>query len=88
MNDNDIYQSWLESRRSSASAGDLSKKVVAQILQDQRATRAKRQKRKWEIDRWLEWISLRPLMQTAMILIAFVAGALRLAWILQIVFQF
>ena len=88
MNDNDIYQSWLESRRSSALASDLSKKVVAQILQDQRATRVKQQRRKWVIERWLEWISLRPLMQTAMILIAFVAGALRLAWILQIVFQF
>jgi hypothetical protein len=88
MNDNDIYQSWVESRRNSASASNLSEKVVAQILQDQRARRAKQQKRKWAIDRWLEWISLRPLMQTAMILAACVAGALRLVWILQIVFPF
>jgi hypothetical protein len=88
MNDNDPYQSWLEKRRNPAFSDDFSKKVVDQILRNEQARRRPLPDPKWEIDRWLEWISLRPWMQTAMIAGALVAGVLRWILILQIVFPF
>jgi hypothetical protein len=86
MNENDQYQSWVEKRRSVVFPDDFSKKIVGQILRSEHATR--QPKPKWELGRWIEWISLRPHIQTAMIAIAFLAGALRFFLILQMVFSF
>jgi hypothetical protein len=86
MNENDPYQSWVEKRRGVAFPDGFSKKILGQILRNEKATR--QPKPKWELGRWIEWISLRPGMQTAVIATAFLAGALRLIVILQIVFSF
>jgi hypothetical protein len=83
MNEDDPYQSWIEKRRDIAVPENFSKKVVAEIL---RREQAKRQpKPRWELGPWIEWISLRPGMQTAAVALAFAAGALRLILILQLV---
>jgi hypothetical protein len=86
MNDNDPYQSWLEKRRSLDVSDGFSKKIVAQIRRDQQARQ--RQNPNRPIALLLEWISLRPLAQSAIITAAAIAGALRVILILQIVFYF
>jgi hypothetical protein len=86
MNDNDPYQSWVQKRRGLIFPDGFSKKIVGQILRSEQAVR--QPKPKWELGRWIEWISLRPIMQTVIIALAFLAGALRLILILQMVFSF
>jgi len=85
MNENDPYQSWVEKRRGVVLPGGFSKKIVEQILRSDQATRQPKPKSVsgW----WIEWISLRPGMQMATIAVAFLAGALRLILIFQLVFS-
>jgi len=84
MNDNDPYQSWLEKRRSLNVSDGLSKRIVSQIRHDLQTRQRKNPKRL--IGLWLDWISLRPLAQSATIAAAAVGGVVRLVLILQIVF--
>ena len=42
----------------------------------------------WEMSRWLEWVSLKPLMQTALIIVGLLVGAARLIASLQIILSF
>jgi hypothetical protein len=86
MNENDPYQSWVQKRQRVVFPDGFSQKIVGQILRNEQATRQPKPKR--VLSPWIEWISLRPIMQTAIIAIAFLAGALRLILILQIVFSF
>jgi hypothetical protein len=86
MNENDPYQSWVQKRRDVVFPDGLSKKIVGQILRNEQATR--QPKAKWISGRWIEWISLRPAIQTALIAIAFLAGTMRLILILQMVLSF
>jgi hypothetical protein len=86
MNDNDPYQSWLETRRSLDFSDGLSKKVADQIRRELQARH--RQNPKRMIGLWLQWISLRPLAQSITIAAAAFAGVVRLILILQIIFSF
>jgi hypothetical protein len=86
MNKNDSYQSWLEKRRSTEISREFSKDVIDRISlyeQKQRET-----KPGWEMARWLEWVSLTPLMQTALIIAGIVVGAARWIAALQIILSF
>ena len=87
MNENDPYAAWLNQRRAVEPSPEFAQKVLAQIAlapQKQRAPRPV-----WPWDRWLEWIldwiSLRPLLQAALLVIGLVAGMARLAAIFQII---
>jgi hypothetical protein len=75
MNESDPYQSWVQKRRSVEFPDGFSKEIVGQILRNEQATRQPRPK--WVSRLQIEWISLRPGMQTATIAIAFVAGEQR-----------
>ena len=85
MNKNNSYQSWLEKRRSTELSQEFSKDVLARIslYEQQRAS-----KPGWDMARWLEWISMRPVVQTALILAGLVLGAARWLAALEIIFSF
>ena len=83
MNNNDPYASWLEKRRIIEPSPEFTKNVLTQIsLAAQKKSEAKPG---WQLARWLEWISLRPLIQAALVIVGFVAGMARLAAIFQII---
>jgi len=83
MNNNDSYAAWLEKRRTVEPSSDFNKNVLTQIsLVAQMKSEAKPG---WELARWLEWISLRPLIQAALVIVGFVAGMARLVAIFQII---
>ena len=83
MNKNDAYQSWLEKRKSTDVSSEFPKNVLVRIslYEKQRAAR-------WDMARWLEWISLRPVLQTALIIAGLVLGAARWLAALNIIFSF
>ena len=86
MNSNDPYQSWLEKRRNIEVSSDFSREVMARIsdYEHQRGIPGREQKTElvWV---WLgglvEWISLHPVVQTALIATGLLLGAAR--WVLS-----
>jgi hypothetical protein len=86
MNDHDAYQAWLEKRRNLYAPDSFSRQIVDQIRRERQATHRPNSKRL--MGQWLEWISQRPLAQSATIAAAAIAGIVRLILILQIVFSF
>lgn len=86
MNNNDLYQSWLEKKKNVGPRADFSKNITTRILQYEQKKHTP--KSRWEISEWLEWISLRPVMQTALITAGFIAGAVRLVLTLKIILSF
>jgi hypothetical protein len=77
MNDIDAYQSWLEKRRSLESSPEFPKNVAGRIALYE-------QKRREILRRWLDWVSLRPLAQTAIIAAGLLMSAVRLMATLRI----
>ena len=87
MNNNNSYQSWLENGRDIELSPEFSKNVLQQISLYERKRRATRPA--WEVAwGWVEWISVRPLVRTAVILAGLIAGAARLLATLQIILSF
>jgi hypothetical protein len=84
MGPDDSYSSWLDKRRSVEISLEFSKSVAVQIARDERNRRGARPRQEI-LRRWLEWVSLRPLAQMAIIVAGVVLGAVRLLATLQII---
>lgn len=69
MNDEDVYDQWVQQRREANVSDDFTKRVVAQL-----PTRAKPERTFWE----------RPLVAAAAIVVASFAGLVRVAMTLLI----
>jgi hypothetical protein len=87
MNNRDAYQSWLEKRRSVEVAGGFAQRVRQQISRDKEPRRAAMPGREL-FQRWLDWVAHHPLVQTALLAVALVAGAARLLATWQVLFSF
>jgi hypothetical protein len=87
MNSHDAYQSWLAMSRSVEPSAGFAQDVMKQISLDNR--RPGTAKPGLEIfQRWLEWVTHRPLVQAALLVVALIAGAARLLVTWQIILSF
>jgi hypothetical protein len=77
MNNTDAYQSWLERNRNVDLSAGFANGVLQRISLDERRSAA--QPGREMLPRWLEWVAHRPLVQAALLVVALVAGASRLA---------
>lgn len=80
MNSRDTYQSWLEARRSVGVSDGFQNAVMKRVSALGRGRRAP-----GALHRWLEWVSVRPLIQAAILAAALLLGAARMVATLQIV---
>lgn len=87
-NSNDPYQAWLEKSRNIEVSPGFSRGVMARISGCENE-RGEESMRKRDLLRgWLEWISLHPVVQTALIATGLILGVAR--WVLssQIILSF
>ena len=83
MNNRETYQSWLVERRSVGAPDGFSNKVKERISacgQHHRAPGA--------LHRWVEWVSVHPFIQAALLVTALFLGAARMLATLEIVLSF
>jgi len=84
MNSRDAYQSWLEKSRSVELSGGFAHGVMKQIaLHERQRLEAKPGLEIFQ--RWLEWVAHRPVVKAALLVVALIAGTVRLLATWQII---
>jgi hypothetical protein len=88
MNNEDLYQSWLEKSRNIEVSPDFSHEVMARIsgYEHERGEGAARKPDL--LHGWLELVSLHPVVQTVLIVAGLLLGVARLVVSLQIILSF
>lgn len=84
MNNPDSYQAWLAGRRNVTVSAEFPRGVMLQISRGEQPPRAAMPGHD-RLQRWLEWVSLRPLAKAALLLAALILGAVRIFVTLQII---
>jgi hypothetical protein len=87
MNNNDPYESWLEKSRDIEVSLNFSREVMARISDYEHETSEETRKPDL-LHRWLEWVSLHPVVQTALIVAGLLLGVARLVVSLQFILSF
>jgi len=80
MNSTDPYQSWLEMCRNVEVSGEFSKGILAQI-----SISEPKQHEPTLIQRWMEWVSIHPLLKAAILIVALGVSAARMLGTLEII---
>jgi hypothetical protein len=88
MNNNDPYQSWLEKSRNIELSPDFSREVMARISVYEHERGEGTTRKPDLLHWWLEWVSLHPVVQTALIVVGFLLGVARLVVSSQIILSF
>jgi hypothetical protein len=88
MNNNDPYRSWLEKSRNIEISQDFSREVMARISGYEHARGEGTTRKPDLLPWWLEWVSLHPVVQTALIVAGLLLGVARLVVSLQIILSF
>jgi hypothetical protein len=84
MHSRDAYQTWLVKSRSVQLSDGFAQGVMKQISRDAEQRQAAMPDREL-FQRWLEWVAHHPLVQTALLVGALIAGAARLLATWQII---
>jgi hypothetical protein len=82
----DPFSSWLAAKRSVAVSQEFSSDVMRQIALCEENRRTAYSGREM-LQRWLDWVSLRPVLKAALLCGALLAGAARIYATLQIIFS-
>jgi len=88
MDKNDPYESWLEKSRDIEVSPDFSREVMARISGYEQNGSEGAARKPDLLHGWLEWVSLHPLVQTALIVAGLLFGVARLVTSLQIILSF
>ena len=88
MDKNDPYESWLEKSRDIEVSPDFSREVMARISGYEQKGSEGAARKPDLLHGWLEWVSLHPLVQTALIVAGLLFGVARLVTSLQIILSF
>ena len=88
MNNDDPYESWLEKSRDIEVSPDFSQEVMARISDFERERGEGATRKPDPLHGWLEWVSLHPVVQTALIVAGLFLGVARLIVSLQIILSF
>jgi hypothetical protein len=83
MNSRDPYQSWLEKCRNVEVSSEFSKGILEQISLSE-----PKQHAPTLIQRWIEWVSLHPLIKAAILIVALAVSAARMLATLEIILSF
>jgi type VI protein secretion system component VasK len=87
MNNREAYESWLEKCRHVEFSGEFTHSVMKQVsLHEQQLRTAKPGLEMSQ--RWLEWMAHHPLVRVALLVVALIAGAVRLLATWQIILSF
>jgi hypothetical protein len=88
MNNREAYESWLEKCRNVEFSGEFIQRVMKQVSLHE-------QQQQWTAkpglemsQRWLEWVALHPSVRVALLVVALIAGAVRLLVTWQIILSF
>ena len=88
MNNDDPYESWLEKSRDIEVSPDFSCEVMSRIYRYEQERGEGTARKPDLLHGWLEWISLHPVVQTALIVAGLFLGVARLIVSLQIILSF
>jgi hypothetical protein len=88
MNNNDPYQSWLEKSRNIEVSPDFSHEVMVRISGSEHVRGDGPTRKPDLLHRWLEWVSLHPVVQAALIVASLLLGLARLVVSLQVILSF